>query len=48
MHHPTDILGAVVLAAGWLTVCYLTLVGHPVRSGHQVSPDRSGVTGTQR
>jgi undecaprenyl-diphosphatase len=48
MHHPTDILGAVVLAAGWLTVCYLTLVGHPVRSGHQVSPDRPGVTGTQR
>jgi undecaprenyl-diphosphatase len=25
MHHPTDILGAAVLAASWLTVCYLVL-----------------------
>jgi undecaprenyl-diphosphatase len=33
MHHPTDILGAAVLAAGWLTVCYVVLMRRPARSG---------------
>jgi undecaprenyl-diphosphatase len=25
MHHPWDLVGSVVLAAGWLTVCYLVI-----------------------
>jgi membrane-associated phospholipid phosphatase len=25
MHHPTDLAGSLVLAAGWLTVCYLVI-----------------------
>ncbi len=25
MHHPWDLFGSVVLAAGWLTVCYLVI-----------------------
>ena len=25
MHHPWDLVGSVVLAAGWITVCYLVI-----------------------
>jgi undecaprenyl-diphosphatase len=40
MHHPTDIFGALVLAAGWLTVCHIVLMRPQVRSGPNL--DRAG------
>lgn len=40
MHHPTDVLGSVVLAALWVSAAYLT-----IRPNADLAGQRTGVDG---